>query len=376
MKKTWKKLLAAGALALVFVSAAGLAACGGTGDGSSSNTSSSSSSGNSASSDNTGEVPGGDTAAGIFSAQIDRAEEVFDNFYQKSLRTGSLFAKNDSTETVVRSAARLLDAETDGEEESQENSVEQLRAHFRELTVTNGYTGSRLTSINSYICDIYNYSTSLNNIIEEYGDQAFLADIALTYEDVDYTIMQSEYDLNNNVTWYTERAHLNSATYAGADEETGMVYMVQTHKSTMYGDNGTARVEYYYNSDDDMGVTTVNSYEQNGETTRYGYYFYDLANDFVFSMILNTDMTIRSMELHTSGHTLTSSRISDEEKQAMLEYTLQEMDRITKKTEELKEQNRETSVAEGIETPDIDATCSVKYDFSVLAAMLGENGKA
>ena len=60
----------------------------------------------------------------------------------------------------------------------------------------------------------------------------------------------------------------------------------------------------------------------------------------------------------------------------MLEYTLQEMDRITKKTEELKEQNRETSVAEGIETPDIDATCSVKYDFSVLAAMLGENGKA
>ena len=165
--------MAAGTLALIFGLTAGLAACGKT-EGSSSSGSGESSG---------GEQPGGDMTAGIFSAQIDRAEEMYENFSEKSVRTGGLFTlgRAEKSSLAARSALSSSAARESG-------TLDEIKA----LVEKYGYNADYKSGMASYVCDIFNYTMALKSVVDTYGEQSLLGEFGFDYESIDF---EKEMDL-------------------------------------------------------------------------------------------------------------------------------------------------------------------------------------
>ncbi len=350
MKKTWKKLLAAGALALAFVSAAGLAACGGTGDGSSSGS-------------GTGELPGDDGTAETYTLteQMNRAEEVFDGFYEKSAKTGGLFGDGNGQAEANALAKKTTLAAAAAEEEFTREDLRNLIDGYREKR---SYSNSLI--IDSFVGDIFSYMQVTESMMAEYGEQSMLGSFDLNYDDVNWNdgVKQGIYA---GLIDFMSRSRLQSAIYAGADKETGMIYIDQKHYS-----NGLrqAYLEYYYNSDGDMGVTTVNKQIENG--SYYEVYIFDCAADYMLSF--SFDENLENGELCSCSSVWYSMDIwglQENEEKTLTDYARNEILRITEKTEELKEANKEKALEENKTFPEADAQCNVTYDFKKLADMLG-----
>ena len=361
MKKNWKRWMAAGTLALIFGLTAGLAACGKT-EGSSSSGSGESSG---------GEQPGGDMTAGIFSAQIDRAEEMYENFSEKSVRTGGLFTlgRAEKSSLAARSALSSSAARESG-------TLDEIKA----LVEKYGYNADYKSGMASYVCDIFNYTMALKTVVDTYGEQSLLGEFGFDYESIDFEKeILEEQGMSDHVYTQTDLGKLLTASYAGAQEDTGNVYMMQTHSSRVRGQTGIAAIEYYYRSDDDMGVTTVNSYENNdGEIVRYAYNFFDLSSGFVLTAAFDASENWTSVVMHTGDknfsfyRSTSSSAITEEEKETVLDYINAERERITAKTKELQEENRQKAEEEGTIFPEDGIFCKPVYDFSVLKSMIGD----
>ena len=67
-----------------------------------------------------------------------------------------------------------------------------------------------------------------------------------------------------------------------------------------------------------------------------------------------------------------SSVITKEEKEAVLDYINAERERITAKTKELQEENRQKAEEEETIFPEDVIVCKPVYDFSVLKSMIGD----
>lgn len=286
--------------------------------------------------------------------QITLAQNTYNAFYSKD----ELF----SAQSVKALAVSLALEDEEGDEESG-ISFADVRNVLAEYNWT---TQDTKFLFNSYVADIFAYSQVQTSIINEFGEQSLTDVYALTYDNVDWS---------EDPTGWIYGTKLLSAAFVGADLESGNVYCSQSHRSM--GTLVMANLEYYYNNDNDMGVTTLN-WHSNGT---FEYHFCSAGtfeNLEVFGTYdQNGDITLTSFAVYRQNARLMSSVCSTSDKQIVYDYVLSEVARINGKIEDLQEQNGRERNLNGNEDEDADGTeeshigiCSVNFDFSVLSRML------
>lgn len=351
--KKWKKLLTAGAVVLCFVSAAALSAC----------------------ADGKNDTNDAGQTKNILEKQIEQAQNLCDGFHEKSMRTGGLFTLTQSGDNgnTVKNTMAQQDMKTPLRDELSETSAADAFTPEELYTFVeqNGQSGYSKTGFSTYVCDIFNYVTALQNLTEKYGNQAFLSEITLDVSETDFYEGIFQQELNSFIAQWTRQSVLLTARYAGADEESGKVYLTQTHDSST-GRKGIATVEYEYVSDEDMSVTTINAYENSaGEIVNYGYHYFNLAlglNLYVNFSTENMSFISGSVRTLNRSYYLSSSSFDNEK---IVQFARNEWERIEEKTKQLQAQNEEKADEEGIEPPAAEEVCSLDYDFKILKDMLG-----
>lgn len=291
--------------------------------------------------------------------QITVAQNTFDSFYQKD----GLFSEQPVRSAVVPRAYRVLEVEN-GTAETPAPTFEDVRNTLAKYNISPGYVKSLF---NSYVADIFSYSQVQTSIINAFGEQALTDVYALTYDTVDWSSDKTPYG-----DWI-KSTKLLSASFAGADLESGNVYCTQAHKSN--GKLVLANLEYYYNSDDDMGVTTINKHSDG----RFEYHYCSAGtfeNLQAFgSYDSNGDITLTSFGFYCQKGVIVSDFCTDADKEIVYDYVKSEVARINGKIESLNEQNERERTVDGTEEAGDTqqahvSTCAVSLDFSVLARML------
>lgn len=287
--------------------------------------------------------------------QISLAKNTYNAFYSKD----ELFSSQ-SARAVKASAA--LGENGEGEESGVTFSdVRNALAGYHWAAQNN-----LKVTFNSYVADIFSYSQVQSSIIEEFGEDALTDVYALDYSNVNWSS-----DTTGQGAWI-QSTKLLSAAFAGADLESGNVYCTQAHKSQ--GVLVLANLEYYYDSDDNMGVTTLN-WHSNG---RFEYHYcsagtYEILQAFG-TYNQNGDITLTDFSIFQQNSVLGSYSCSASDKALVYDYVLSEVARINGKIDDLQEQNERERNLDGTEDADGEEThvgvCSVNFDFAILSRML------
>lgn len=289
--------------------------------------------------------------------QIALAQDTYDAFYQKD----GLFSAQAEKTVAALSFAADEGGDTVGESRAAFDEVRNALVKYK-MNV-----GDTKNMFNSYVADIFSYSQVQTSIINKFGEESLTDVYALTYDDVDWSSDTTAYG-----NWI-ESTKLLSASFAGADLESGNVYCTQAHRS-----NGVlvlANLEYYHHSDSDMGVTTLN-WHSNG---RFEYHYcsagtYENMQAFG-NCSENGDITLNSFSFYQQNSRVASTSCSAEEKELVYDYIQSEIARIDGKIENLKEENGRERSLDGTEETDKEqeehvGVCPVSFDFTVLSRML------
>lgn len=286
--------------------------------------------------------------------QIALAKDTFNSFYNK----GELFsAQKDS----VSAASYALTKDIVGQAES--SSFDEVRNALAEYSHSGNVT---LNLLNSYVADIFSYSQVQTSIINQFGESALTDVYALNYDKVDWA--------SDTTSWaqWINSTKLLSAAFAGTDVDNGNVYCSQAHVS-----NGVlvmANLEYFYNSDSDMGVTTLN-WHSGG---RFEYHFCSAGTSEILYAYgnhhENGDISLNGFTFYRYDGVVTDSYCSIDDLQLVYNFINSEISRINGKIETLQEQNGRERLLQGDEEADNleenIGVCSVEFDFSILSRML------
>lgn len=280
--------------------------------------------------------------------QVARAQSTYNSFYNKN---GGLFS------TSQQPKARAVVAA----------SNENLSFDAVREVLQKGYMNSSnfiKNTFNSYVADIFAYSQVQTSIMDEFGTSALTNVYTLNYDEVDWTSDTTTYG-----NWI-KQTKLLSASFAGTDLSNGNVYCTQSHRPANNA-LAIANLEYYYNSDGDMGVTTLNWHDS--KTFEYHYCSAGTYEILFVGGTYNDDgeISLNSFEYWSKSGVVDS--VSD--KQVIYSYVQSEISRINGKIDELQKGNERERTLDGTEEDvqeeeDHIGVCSVKLDFSILQKML------
>lgn len=307
------------------------------------------------------EQPEPNPDAAKYSAQIEKAGEVYGNFVSASKINGGLFVNRPSGATAVKSRA------ADGKETAV--TVEAIREIIKKY---DSGTSAVFTNIfNSYVCDIFSYMQAQTAIIEEYGVNSLINEYKLTYDGLDL----SDANISDGQKEWLPQVLPIAASFPGADLETGRVYCELTHLAEQTREKVCTSLEYYYASAGDMGVTTVNRhYGDDGEPYSFEYHYCDLANGTILfgeGDFEGEEITVNNIWTITfRTWNMNSSIYSEDDKAAMIAFIRSEAERIYGQIDDIKVQNDAIKSDLDIDKDEIVKACNVAVDVSVLNAML------
>lgn len=291
--------------------------------------------------------------------QIARAKQTYESFYNKE---GGLFSAQPSAQSSVKATAQKA-----GVALAEDNATAQTITFNDVRQALDKYSMGLVNNIknifNSYVADIFSYSQVQTSIIEQFGESSLTDVYALTYDKVEWNS-----DTTGNANWINQ-TKLLSAAFAGSDLDSGNVYCTQAH--IISNALVLANVEYYYNSDGDMGVTTVN-YHSDGKFE----YHYCSAGTYEILQANGTydpdgNITLTSF-LFTNQNGKRTTGYDQADIQLFNSYVQSEVARIDGKIEDLQKQNQREITLDGNENEAGEhiGVCSVNFDFSKLAKMI------
>lgn len=281
--------------------------------------------------------------------QITLAKNTYNAFYSKDELFSSQSAK------AVTLSAMLNEEVEEGEEIG--ITFDDVRSALADY---HWNAGNQKLTFNSYVADIFSYSQVQTSIIDEFGEESLTDVYALDYENVDWSSDTTSYG-----NWI-KSTKLLSAAFAGADLESGNVYCTQSHKSG--GVLVLANLEYYYNDDSDMGVTTLN-WHSNG---RFEYHYFS-AGTYEILQAFGTYNSNGGITLTQFAAYKQNSVLFITSNELVKDYVLSEVSRINGNIEDLQEQNGRERELDGTEETEDEAhvgICSVNFDFEILKRML------
>ena len=314
-------------------------------------------------SQDTGKTPdsdGGITDTRTFGEkQVARAKQTYESFYNKK---GGLFGTLPSTQSAAKIAAYNADVAAESMLNNQSPIFNTVRETLDKYPVS---PSINIKSIfNSYVADIFSYSQVQTSIIDQFKESSLKDVYALTYENVDW-----KSDTSGQGYWI-EQTKLLSAAFAGTNLENGNVYCTQAHISNRV--LVLANVEYFYNSDGDMGVTTIN-YHGNG---RFEYHYCSAGSYEILQAFGGYDsdgnITLTSFTAMNKEGRRESARFEQEDIRFVYSYVLSEVERINGTMDDLQKLNEREVTLNGTEAEGgvHIGVCSVNFDFATLSKML------
>lgn len=307
---------------------------------------------------------GDKTAIAALGQQAEYAKETCENFYSASERNGGFCA--DPVNTVVNNSNMITQSSTLSESAV---DMDDIRDIINELTEPS--TSQLSPTMKTYVSDIFSYSQIQLSLINEYDSAALINEYNLTYDETDW----DNADLGSiNSTWFKSVLPY-TASFSGSDTESGRVYCKQKH--TVGANDVLAKLEYYYGSDNDMGVTTLNwHYNAAGKLVNFEYHCYDSQTKTVVfapgSIGSNDQIIFSNIFIFTLDNTYFMGSSPSEYRTVLTGFFSSEIIRISDKIKELEESN--SALAELSHTKsDSVTTHEVDFDFIKLITMLGES---
>ena len=285
--------------------------------------------------------------------QVAAAQQTYSSFYNKN----GFFSEGQQSAHVTANAVALTDG---GEETATFSDVRDRLAQYKVNL------GIMQKEVPSYVADIFAYCQVQSSILKEFGEESLTDVYKLTYDTVDWSS-----DTTGFGDW-VKNTKLLSAAFAGADLESGRIYCTQSHVSNNI--KVIANVEYFYNSDSDMGVTTLN-WREGG---RFEYHYCSAGSYEILrttgNYIDDGTIEILTFDYMRSEGQMSSMTCSEADEKFVLDYIKSEVSRINGKIVELQEQNERKRTLDGTETTEGEhvKSCPVTLDFAILKKMLNK----
>ena len=294
-------------------------------------------------------------ARALLKEQADSAALTYTNLRTEPLPEGTNTAK-----------ASALAAGEEGENASPsyEDALGIFLSHAHTIT-------EQSNLFQSFIGDIFGYSSVQLSIIEQYGAQSLSGQFTMDYSSVD-----AEEFSHDNIGGASTciSASLLTASFAGVDEATGRVYCTQTHKA-MGTIPTSAVVEFYYNSPTDMGVTTLNIQQLSEGKSSFDYNFFNLADNIILHAYADVreDGSLGEMSAAMYMNTIfaSSASFSEDELATVTNFVLGERERINRKYDEVAALNAPVVQMAQFAPSEQPPVVMVDYDITVLMFMLG-----
>ena len=143
----------------------------------------------------------------------------------------------------------------------------------------------------------------------------------MDYSNVDWDVF--DYATFGQATWFIN-IHSETASFPGVDIETGRVYCQETH-ITSRKLNAETIIEYFYNSENDLGVTTLN-YQTSPTTGKktFEYNFFNITGNMVlvgyYDISDDDSLSFENFSAYYPGNKVTSSIVSDDENNFILNH--------------------------------------------------------
>lgn len=296
-------------------------------------------------------------------AQIEVAKETYNNIYDAGEKRGGMFSDTSKTNSLTTNNNLKKSAES-------ESTVEEVR------NIIQKYQSSYPSFANwaaSFIGDIFSYSQIQLSIINQYSEESLINNFKMDYSKVDWNVF--DYKTFGQATWFI-RIHSDTASFPGVDTETGRVYCQETH-ITSRKLNAETTIEYFYNSDDDLGVTTLNyqTSPESGEKT-FEYYYFDITGNMVlvgyYDISDDGSMSFDHFSACYPGNQVDSFMVTADENNFINEFILSEISRISTKSEELKANNAKIAENTNLEVSKDLLPVTVEYSADTLKRMLGK----
>lgn len=305
-----------------------------------------------------------------YTSQIDKAETTYGNIRLASEKNGSLFAEA-SAEGAMLARSVLVSASAYGGERKEKVTIRDIK----DIIEANASPSLSLANtFNSYIADIFTYMQVQLAIIKQYDIASLINTYNLTYQGLDLTDV-----VLRGVSKEVFKAVLPiTATFPGADLETGKVYCQHSHISRSDRRVVDTQLEFYYNTDRDMGVTTLNKHlDENGNPVRFEYDYFDFG--YGLMIIANADIKdgvigdFRSLMLCTQNSVVNQRNLPVADYDTVNSFVLSETDRIYGKISGLKEANSAMESELSVEKDETVKSCNVTMDFALLESMFIKN---
>ena len=297
-----------------------------------------------------------------FTEQIRAAEKTYNNIYNASEKRGGMFSDTEDISSITKNSSK--------KSADSISNVEKVR------TIIRKYQNSYPSFANwaaSFIGDIFSYSQIQLSIINQYSEEALINNFEMDYSKVDWNVF--DYKTFGQATWFI-RIHSDTASFPGVDTETGRVYCQETH-ITSRKLNAETTIEYFYNSDDDLGVTTLNyqTSPESGEKT-FEYYYFDITGNMVlvgyYDISDDGSMSFDHFSACYPGNQVDSFMVTADENNFINEFILSEISRISTKSEELKANNAKIAENTNLEVSKDLLPVTVEYSADTLKRMLGK----
>lgn len=294
-------------------------------------------------------------ARALLKEQADSAAQTYTNLLTEPLPEG--------TNTAKASAFAAVE-EGENASPSYEDALGIFLSHAHTIT-------EQSDLIQSFIGDIFGYSSVQLSIIEQYGAQSLSGQFTMDYSSVD--AREFSHDKIGGASTCISSSLL-TASFAGVDEATGRVYCTQTHKA-MGTIPTSAVVEFYYNFPTDMGVTTLNIQQLSDGERRFDYNFFNLADNLILHAYadVQADGSLGEMRatMYMNTVSASSASFSEDELATVTNFVLGERERINKKHDEVAALNAPVVQRAQFAPSEQPPVVMVDYDISVLMFMLG-----
>ena len=293
-------------------------------------------------------------ARALLKEQADSAALTYTNLRTEPLPEGINTAK----------ASAFAAGEEENVSPSYEDALGIFLSHAHTITGQSGL-------FQSFIGDIFGYSSVQLSIIEQYGAQSLSGQFTMDYSSVDAE--EFSYDNIGGASTCISTSLL-TASFAGVDEVTGRVYCTQTHRA-MGIIPTSAVVEFYYNSPTDMGVTTLNIQQLSEGKSRFDYNFFNLADNLILHAYADVreDGTLGEMSaaMYMNTVSASSASFSEDELATVTNFVLGERERINRKHDEVAALNAPVVQTAQFAPSEQPPVVMVDYDITVLMFMLG-----
>ena len=222
----------------------------------------------------------------------------------------------------------------------------------------------------SYVGDLFSYSQIQLSAIDAYKENTFIGGFEMDYSNVDW----SDFHEFGSDAWFINIKSLTTS-YPGIDKTTGRMYCIETHVTSSRAEADTY-IEYYCNSENEAGVTTLN-WKKNAEgvPNLFEYHFCDFGSKFVIQAYFNIvdgEFSLTRINAQYPGNRIDQNLMTEDDQEAIISYILSEVERIPQAAADLTSANEKAAADAGITVPEEMQSVPVSYDKEILRKMLGK----